>query len=120
MPTAPRISHALQIVRRSGVVRPRDLDAHNIPRPYIQVLEKTGKIQKSGRGIYTASGHKPTEHHAIAEVCKRVPNGVICLASALRMHGLTTQLPHEVWIAVDRKSRKPRIDYPPLRVFWFS
>ena len=110
----------VQIVGRHGLIRPRDLDAHGIPRQYLNEMEKAGKVQRSGRGIYAASGRKPTEHHAIAEVCKRAPNAVVCLASALRMHGLTTQLPHEVWIAVDRKARKPRIDYPPLRVFWFS
>jgi predicted transcriptional regulator of viral defense system len=56
----------------------------------------------------------------IAEACKRVPHGVVCLVSALAMHDLSTQVPHEVWIAIDRKARKPAADYPPLRVVRFS
>ena len=56
----------------------------------------------------------------IVEVSKKAPNGVICLISALAFHELTTQTPHYVWLAVDRKARKPKIDYPPVRVFFFS
>ena len=56
----------------------------------------------------------------IVEVSKKVPKGVICLISALAFHELTTQTPHYVWLAVDRKARKPKIDYPPVRVFFFS
>ena len=56
----------------------------------------------------------------LAEVAKRVPNSVICLVSALAFHELTTQIPHYVWVAVERKARKPMIEYPPVRVFHFS
>jgi len=54
------------------------------------------------------------------EVASRVPQSVICLLSALRFHGLTTQAPFEIWIAVDRRAWRPRIDYPPIRVLRFS
>jgi len=57
---------------------------------------------------------------SLAEVTKRVPNGVICLVSSLAFHELTTQIPHYVWLAVERKQRKPRVEYPPVRVFHFS
>jgi predicted transcriptional regulator of viral defense system len=60
------------------------------------------------------------EHHALAEVGKRVPKGTICLLSALRFHNLTTQIPHETWVALDRKARLPKVDYLPLRVVRFS
>jgi len=49
-----------------------------------------------------------------------VPEGVICLLSALRFHGLTTQNPFEVWIAIDRKAWRPRVAHPPLRLFYLS
>jgi predicted transcriptional regulator of viral defense system len=110
----------LQLVRQAGVLRPRDLDEHGIPRQYLHLLEKAGKIRRSGRGLYSVEGALVTENHSIAEACKRVPRGVICLLSALRMHGLTTQIPHEIWMAVDRRARTPRVDYPPLRVVKFS
>ena len=119
MAVSPR-DKALCLVRKAGVLRPRDLDEHGIPRQYLRILEVSGAIHRSGRGLYTADGAEVTENHSIAEASKRVPHGVICLISALRMHGLTTQIPHEIWMAMDRKARMPRLDYPPLRVVRFS
>jgi predicted transcriptional regulator of viral defense system len=63
---------------------------------------------------------EPSEHHTLAEVTKRVPHGVICLLSALQFHELTTQVPHEVWLAIANKARKPSADWPPLRIVRFS
>jgi predicted transcriptional regulator of viral defense system len=60
------------------------------------------------------------EHHSLAEVCKRVPNGVVCLLSALRFHEITTQAPFEVWLAISEKAWRPRLEYPPIRVARFS
>ena len=110
----------LQLVRKAGVLRPRDLLKHGIPRQYLHLLEQAGTVQRSGRGLYVLTGTDITENHTIAEACKRVPHGIVCLLSALRIHGLTTQLPHEVWMAVAVKSRKPNVDYPPLRIVRFS
>ena len=63
---------------------------------------------------------EPTEHHALAEACKRVPHGVICLLSALRFHNLTTQLPHETWMAIPGTARQPKVDQPAMRFHRFS
>ena len=122
MTTMPK-SHTdrtLKLVRDAGILRPRDLNRHGIPRQYLRMLEQRGDVRRSGRGLYVLEGAEVSEHHSVAEACKRVPHGVICLLSALRMHGLTTQIPHEVWLAVDRKARKPHVDYPPLRIVRFS
>lgn len=54
------------------------------------------------------------------QVAKRVPDAVFCLLTALRFHELTTQSPHQVWIALAESARKPRLDYPKLRVARFS
>ncbi len=110
----------MRLVREGGVLRPRDLARHGIPRQYLRILEQEGRVQKSGRGIYSVAGTEVTENHNLAEVSKRVPHGIICLVSALAMHGLTTQVPHETWVAINRKARKPRVDYPPVRVVRFS
>jgi predicted transcriptional regulator of viral defense system len=56
----------------------------------------------------------------LAQAGKRVPQGVVCLLSALRFHELTTQAPSQVWLALRAKSWQPQVDYPPLRVVWFS
>jgi predicted transcriptional regulator of viral defense system len=110
----------LRLVRSNGVLRPRDLAKHHIPRQYLRILQRQGKVRRSGRGLYTLAEAEITESHSIAEACKRVPNAVICLLSAVAMHKLTTQSPHQVWIAIDRKNWKPNVDYPPLRVVRFS
>jgi len=110
----------LDLVRKAGVLRPRDLDAYGIPRTYLSRLVSAGKLQRIGRGLYVLSGRNVSEHRSLAEACKRVPKGVVCLLSALRYHELTTQAPFEVWLAIGGKAWRPRVDYPPLRIVRFS
>ena len=61
-----------------------------------------------------------SEHTTLAEVASKHPNTLVCLLSALQFHGLTTQSPFEVWVAIANKARAPKMDYPPLRVVRFS
>ena len=110
----------LSVIRRLGVVRAADLEEQGIPRRRLYALLQKGKVERQARGVYAASNHARTADHALAQVAKRVPSGVICLLTALRFHQLTTQLPAEVWIALSEKGRKPRLDYPRLRVVRFS
>ena len=110
----------LELARKAGVLRPRDLDPLGIPRTYISRLHNAGHLQRIGRGLYVLPAANATEHRTLAEAAKRVPNGVICLLSALRFHELTTQAPFEVWIAIAEKAWRPRVDYPPLRIVRFS
>jgi predicted transcriptional regulator of viral defense system len=111
---------ALRVIRGLGVVRAADLEARGIPRQRMYQLLRKGQVARHVRGIYVASNHPYTAEHTLAQVAKRIPNGVICLLTALRFHELTTQLPAEVWIALPEKARKPRLDYPRLRVTRFS
>ncbi len=113
-------NQTMELVRRAGVLRPRDLDEHGISRQYLRILEQAGKIQRVSRGLYMLADAEATEHHTIAQACKRVPQGVICLLTALRMHDLTTQLPHEIWLAIGRKSWRPVVEDIPLRIVRFS
>ena len=115
-----RESQVLQVVRRLGIVRAAELEAHGIPRGQIYRLVRKGLVERQARGIYVASKHPVTAEHTLAQVAKRVPGGVFCLLTALRFHELTTQAPAEVWIALPEKARKPRLDYPRLRVARFS
>jgi len=110
----------LKLVRKAGVLRPRDLEPHGIPRTYLSRLCAAGKLQRIGRGLYVLPGSGATEHHSLAEACKRVPKGVVCLLSALRFHDLTTQAPFQVWLAIGEKAWRPRLEYPPLRIVRFS
>ena len=117
---ATKIEQTLELVRQMGVLRPRDLAAHGLSPEYLRRLEQRGLVQRSSRGIYFAFDADLTENHSLAEACKRVPHGVICLLSALQFHNFTTQWPFEVWMAIDVKARLPRVAYPPLRIMRFS
>ncbi len=110
----------LDLIRRNGVIRPHDLRSLSIPRTYLQRLLRKDAIIRIGRGLYTLPDMQATEHHTFAEAAKRVPQGVLCLLSALSFHGLTLHVPHEVWMAIDRKAKLPKIDYPSLRFVRFS
>jgi len=79
----------------------------------------SGEIERLGRGLYRRQS-EATELETVATVCARVPRAVVCLLSALAMHGIGTQLPHQVWIAIDRKARKPRLADLPVRILRFS
>ncbi len=110
----------LALVKKAGVLRPRDLDPYGIPREYLRRLQAQGRLKRLGRGLYMLPDHEVSEHHSLAEACKRVPKGVVCLLSALRFYDLTTQAPFEVWLALDEKTWRPRLDYPPLKIVRFS
>ena len=115
-----RTAEIVKLVRKAGILRPRDLHAHGIPRLYLGIAVDQGAIMRVGRGLYVARGARPTEHHSLAQASKRVPKGVVCLLSALRFHDLTTQSPFEVWLAIGEKARLPKLDNPPLRIVRFS
>ena len=111
---------ALKVVREAGVFRSRDLAAHGISREYLRRLESKGFLVRESRGLYRVREAQVTENHSLAAVCKKVSHGVVCLLSALRFHELTTQAPFEVWLAIDRKARRPKAEGLPLRLVRFS
>ena len=106
----------MQYVRRSVFVRSRDIEAIGIPREYLLHPHRKGKLNRTGRGIYTLPDAAVTERHSYAEVAKRVPKTVLYLLSALAFHEITTQSPASVWIALGKGARKPAIPSPSLPV----
>ncbi len=110
----------LALARKLGVLRPRDLHAAGLRREYVQRLLARGELERIGRGLYATPAAKVSAHRSLAEVSKAVPQGVVCLLSALRYHGLTTQHPSEVWLALPSKAWRPRRTPFPLRVVYFS
>ena len=103
-----------------GLLRPRDVAAYNIHHSALSLAAREGHLEKLGRGLYAIANRSVSEYCPLAEAAKRVPKGVVCLLSALSFHHLTTQEPFEVWMAIDRKARKPQFDYPPLHLMWYS
>jgi predicted transcriptional regulator of viral defense system len=109
-----------RLIEERGLIRPKDLDALGITRAQLARLVAEGLVLQQARGVYIAARHAPTAEHTLAHVAKRVPEGIFCLLTALRFHGLTTQSPAEIWIALPEKARRPHVDYPRLRVARFS
>jgi predicted transcriptional regulator of viral defense system len=103
-----------------GLARPAELEARGVSRVGLYRLAKQGLVERRARGIYVVRDHPYTARHTLAQVAKRVPNGVFCLLTALQFHELTTQLPREVWVAIGEKARRPRLDHLKLRVTRFS
>lgn len=112
-----RIKDAFQ---DTTLLRARDLTARGLNRVQVRQAVDAGLLEQAGRGLYRPPGADITQHHTLAEVAKRIPNGVICLLSALGYHNLTTQSPHEVWLALDHKAWSPRRENVGLRVFRLS
>jgi predicted transcriptional regulator of viral defense system len=108
MPSATKMKTALGLVRERGTIRPRDLLAHDIPADYLDRLYRRGLIERIGRGLYAWPDAEVGEHHSLAAAARQVPRGVVCLLTALRFHGLTTQSPHEVWMAIPRRPGRRR------------
>lgn len=91
-----------------------------INRKTLYAMRDAGIIERVARGMYRLSSLDPLTHPDLVTVAKRVPRGVLCLISALSFHELTMQVPHTIDVALERGTRKPRLDYPPTRFFWFS
>jgi predicted transcriptional regulator of viral defense system len=117
---ASKTANAQNIARKIGILRARDLAEHGIRRAYLYRLHKAGVVDRVGRGLYVYRNANLTEGHSIAEASKKVQKGVVCLLSALRLHGLTTQSPFEVWMAIDRKARLPKPDTLKIRLVRYS
>ena len=120
MPATSIREAVIETVRQLRIARPRDLAARGLPPSYLHRLARQGVLERVGRGLYQIAGMDVSAHQTMAEACKRVPHGVICLLSSLQFHEMTTQAPFEVWMAIDNKARRPSLDYPPLRVVRFS
>lgn len=115
-----RPSKKRAFLESQGILRPKDVAGQGVSRTHIQRLAKSGALERVGRGLYVPVGTRITEHHTLVEAAKRVQGGIVCLLSALSFHRMTTQSPHEVWLAIDVKARKPKTDWPPLRIVRFS
>jgi predicted transcriptional regulator of viral defense system len=110
----------IEMARAEGLLRPRDLTVQGIPRTYLQIAVQHGLLEQVGRGLYSIPAAPLTGNYSLAEVCKRVPRGVICLLTALRYHEIGTQNPSDVWLAIRSKDRKPVLRQPRLKIVRFS
>jgi len=103
-----------------GLLRTSEALALGIHPRTLYALRDAGRLERLARGLYRLADLPPLTHPDLVIVARKVPAGVICLVSALAFHELTTQIPHAVDVAVEQGSQRPRLEYPPLRVFYFS
>jgi predicted transcriptional regulator of viral defense system len=102
--------------RSKAVLQPKDFERLRIHPQEISRLVAKGQLIRVGRGRYVLPQAEHSENLGLALVAAAIPQSVICLLSALRFHGIGTQAPHDVWIAVKQGATRPRLDYPPVRV----
>ena len=98
---------ALQTAGIGAFFRPRDVESLGVPYRQLRRLVATGVVEDRGGGLYRLAEIEPTELETVAMVAAAVPRAVVCLMTALRVHEIGTESPHEVWIAIDRKARRP-------------
>jgi predicted transcriptional regulator of viral defense system len=110
----------LDLAEQKGILRSRDLGEQKLSRVMLSRLIAEGTLVRLSRGMYSLPKRAQTEQSDLAEVAIKYPNSVFCLLTALQIHGLTTQSPFQVWLAVDVKAREPKMDHPPLKVVRFS
>lgn len=120
MPVVSSAKQVIRLARKRGTLTPQALTDVGIHTQALSRLVREGSLERVSRGRYRLPDAPITEHHGLALVAAAIPKAVICLISALSFHQIGTQLPHEVWIAIDRRSRRPSLTYPRLRVLRFS
>lgn len=106
--------------KHGGILRTGEAIGAGIHPSTLYAMREAGKLERLSRGVYRLADRPTLGNPDLVTVTKRIPQGVICLISALAFHNLTTQIPHAVHIALPRGAEEPRLDYPPIRTFRFT
>ncbi len=115
-----RVKETLKFARKRGVFTAGEATREGIHSQILTRLVREGAVERIARGQYRLPEQPVTEHHSLAVVARAVPHGVVCLISALSFHEIGTQLPPHIWLAVDRRARRPSVRYPALRIVKLS
>jgi len=115
------IEKALDVFRQhDSILRTSQAIQLGIAPRTLYALYEDGLLVKVTRGVYRLAEAEPLSNADLIQVALRIPKGIICLISALSYHNLTTQIPHQVYVALPLDAEKPRLAYPPVRLFWLS
>jgi len=120
--TGTKALHAVRVLasRQGSFLRTGDLLKAGIHPRTLYAMVRAGDLEKVSRGLYRPAGGPPLANPDLVTVALKAPRAVVCLLSALAVHGLTAEIPHEIDIALRRGDTRPRLDHPPLRVHWFT
>jgi predicted transcriptional regulator of viral defense system len=110
----------LALAEQRPLLRARDLAEQGLPTMALSRLVASGKLNRVARGVYSLPGRALSENRSLAEVALRIPQGIVCLLSALQVHGIGTQAPFEVWVEIPHNSPTPRLHQPALRAIRMS
>lgn len=115
------IVRAIRILKRfSGTIRTAEVKKAGIHSRTIKRLVENGTLEKLSRGVYRLTERGDVSFSDLVIVASRIPQAIVCLSSALAFHEITTQIPHEVSIALSKGARTPRIDFPPITAHRFA
>lgn len=106
--------------KHGGLLRTKEAIRLGIHPRTLYGMRDANDLQQVSRGYYRLSDLPPIGNPDLVAVALAIPKGVICLISALSFHGIGTQIPRVVDIAIEKDTKRPRIDYPPIRTFWFG
>jgi len=121
METRKSIQNAITLFQQhGGILRTAEALRLGIHPRTLYAMRDSGVLEQLSRGLYRLADLPPLSNPDLVTVALKIPQAVICLVSALAFHELTTQIPHAVDIALHNRAQRPRLDYPPLRIFWFS
>jgi predicted transcriptional regulator of viral defense system len=116
-----RFDRAVSVFKEyGGILRTGQALQAGIHPGTLYAMRDSGALQIVSRGVYRLADSPPLGNPDLVTVASRVPGGVICLVSALAFHELTTQIPHQVHIALARGAQEPRLDHPPLKTYRFT
>jgi predicted transcriptional regulator of viral defense system len=115
-----RFDRAIAVFKlHGGILRTAQALRAGIHPSTLYAMRDVGTLEVVSRGVFRLAGSEPLGNPDLVTVATRVPNGVICLISALAFHQITTQIPHEVHVALQRGAKLPRLEYPPIKFYWF-
>ncbi|MEJ2731413.1 MAG: type IV toxin-antitoxin system AbiEi family antitoxin domain-containing protein [Deltaproteobacteria bacterium] len=116
-----RFDRAIAVFKKSGgILRTAQALRAGIHPSTLYTMRDAGTLEVVSRGVFRLAGSEPLGNPDLVTVATRVPSGVICLISALAFHQITTQIPHEVHVALQRGAALPRLEYPPIKLYWFK
>ncbi|MDQ1336425.1 MAG: Transcriptional regulator [Thermodesulfobacteriota bacterium] len=116
-----RFDRAVAVFKKNfGILRTAQALRVGIHPATLYAMRDSGALEVVSRGVYRLADSVPLGNPDLVTVAARIPGGVICLISALAFHGLTTQIPHEVHVALPRGAKEPRLDHPPIKTYRFT
>ncbi len=119
--TDKTIETARQVFKRArGILRTGEALKQGIHPRTLYAMRDAGILERLDRGLYRLAELAPLSAPDFVTVALKIPDGVICLISALNFHEITTQIPHTVHVAIKRGAEPPRLAYPPTKIYWFS